>query len=147
MTRFNLGVSPINRLRGDFDRFFEGLMPALPGAPVRFGAVPAFPALNVWEEKEDVFVEAEIPGLAIEDLQIHVKGDELSIAGERKARVKEGVGVHRQERGVGAFRRVIRLPVEIDAEKVDAQLKYGVLTLRLPKAEAAKPRKIEIKCT
>ncbi|MFO0945524.1 MAG: Hsp20/alpha crystallin family protein [Planctomycetota bacterium] len=148
MTRFNLGLTPMNRLRGDLDRFFEGLLPTFPSvAPMRFGGVPAFPAVNVWEEKEEIFVEAEIPGMAIEDLQIHVKGNELSIAGERKARMTEGATAHRQERGEGNFRRVLRLPVEIDAEKVDAQLKNGVLTLRLPKAEAAKPRKIEIKCT
>jgi HSP20 family protein len=113
--------------------------------PVRVEASGSFPALNAWEDRENIYVEAELPGLAIENLDIQVKGDELTIAGERKPKTADGLTYHRRERGTGAFRRLVRLPVEIDAEKVEASLRDGILTLRLPKAEAVKPRKIEVK--
>lgn len=145
MARFPAGLSG-RRIGGDFDRLVHGLFRDFPTfGPVRFESSGSFPALNAWEERENLYVEAEIPGLAIENLDIQVKGDELTIAGERKPVTAEGQTYHRRERGTGAFRRVVRLPVEIDAEKVEASLRDGVLTLRLPKAEAVKPRKIEVK--
>lgn len=142
MARFPVGFGG-RRLGGDFDRLVSGLFRDFP-APVRFEGSGKFPALNAWEEREDIYVEAEVPGLAIENLDIQVKGDEVTIAGERKPSVGE-VTFHRRERGTGSFRRVVRLPVEVNADKVEANLRDGVLTLRLPKAEAAKPRKIEVK--
>jgi len=145
MARFPVGLGT-RRLGGDFDRLVHGLFRDFPTfGPVRFEGSRGFPALNAWEDRENIFVEAEIPGLAIENLDIQVKGDELTISGERKPAVAEGLTYHRRERGTGAFRRVVRLPVEIDANKVDASLRDGVLTLRLPKAEAVRPRKIEVK--
>lgn len=144
MGRFPFAV-PGNRLGADFDRLFSGLLGDWPGVlPVRQSAGSAFPALNVWEESEALGVEAELPGFAIEDLDIQVKGDELLIAGERKAQAAENLTYHRRERGTGAFRRVLTLPVEIDADKVEATLRDGILSLRLPKSAAAKPRKIAV---
>jgi HSP20 family protein len=109
------------------------------------GSRGAFPALNVWEDGDNFMVEAELPGLGLGDVEVLVVGNELTIKGERKIEKKEGVSYHRQERGTGSFSRLLRLPVMIDAGKVEASFKDGVLTVRLPKAEAAKPRRIEVK--
>jgi HSP20 family protein len=103
-----------------------------------------FPALNVWEADEGLWVEAELPGVREEDLEIAVLGDQLTIRGERKSNMTEGAAQHRRERGVGTFRRVVQLPVAVDADRIEASLSAGVLTIHLPKAEAAKPRKIEV---
>ncbi|GJQ26800.1 MAG: molecular chaperone Hsp20 [Phycisphaerae bacterium] len=104
-----------------------------------------FPALNIWEEGDHLFAEAELPGLGMEDIELFVVGSELTIKGQRKPMVEENANYHRRERGVGEFCRTVTLPVEIDADKVEATLKNGVLTVKLPKAEAARPRKISVR--
>ena len=108
-----------------------------------------FPALNVWEqnvwEQDDTFyADGELPGLKNEYLEISVVGNEVSIKGRRPETTEEGITYHRQERGTGEFVRVVRLPVEVNPDKVQASLADGVLRLVLPKAEAAKPRRIEV---
>jgi HSP20 family protein len=108
----------------------------------------AFPALNVWEDADSVYVEAELPGLDLKDLEIYVTGGtQLTIKGVRKPCIpeKEKVVYHRQERGFGNFVRVLTLPFAVNSEKVDARLENGVLTTRLAKHESAKPRKIAVK--
>ena len=88
-----------------------------------------FPAVNVWQSDNDVFAEAEIPGVKGEDLDVSVVADELTIKGTRQPLADEEAAYHRRERGVGAFVRVVRLPVEVVADKVQASLRDGVLTL------------------
>lgn len=105
----------------------------------------SFPAVNVWENAESLFAEAEVPGLSMSDIEIFVVGDELTIKGRRGEDNSDKVSYHRQERGVGEFARVLTLPYPVNPEKVEATLKDGVLTIVLPKAEEAKPRKIQIK--
>jgi HSP20 family protein len=100
--------------------------------------------VNVWQSENEVFAEAEIPGVKAEDLDISVVGSELTIKGTRQPAVEQEPAFHRRERGAGSFARVIRLPVDVDPEKVQASLRDGVLTLTLPKAEAAKPRRITV---
>jgi len=107
-------------------------------------AVRAFPAVNVWEEGEQLFAEAELPGAKKEELEISVTGDELTIRGRRGANVAEGTSFHRRERGVGEFSRTLRLPYDVDAEQVEATLRDGVLLLKLPKTASARPRKIQV---
>jgi HSP20 family protein len=104
-----------------------------------------FPALNAWEDAENFYVEAELPGLALEDLEISLADtDALSIKGERKEPACQGTW-HRRERAFGTFERTLTLPGAVDAERVEANLKLGVLTVKLPKAAELKPRKIEVK--
>lgn len=110
----------------------------------RFVPGRAFPALNVWEQGDDFFAEAELPGLQSEDLDIVVVGNEVTIKGQRPDAPPDGNVYHRRERGAGAFSRVVRLPVDVDASNVQATLRNGVLTLKLPKAESAKARKIQV---
>jgi HSP20 family protein len=103
----------------------------------------AYPAVNAWEETDAFHVEAELPGLKQEDLQVVVAHrTQVTIAGEHKPAA--GESWHRRERPVGKFERVLTFPAPIDADKVAAKLENGVLHLTLPKAEEAKPRRIAV---
>ena len=124
------------------ERMFEHLV----GANPRSFAPATYPALNLWEDEEKLCVEAELPGFQLDQLEIYVSGDnQLTIKGERKApELKEGHW-HRQERGFGDFNRTVELPQDVDADRVSAEFKDGVLKVSLPKREEIKPRRIEIK--
>ena len=105
-----------------------------------------YPPVNLWEDSDTIYVESELPGLCIEELAIYVAGEnQLTIQGERKAPQVEKGCWHRQERGYGKFSRVIELPAAVDAQKVDAEFKHGVLLVRLPKREEVKPRRVQVK--
>ncbi|MCW8129872.1 MAG: Hsp20/alpha crystallin family protein [Planctomycetota bacterium] len=125
-----------------FDEFFRG---APLGGLAGEGNGASIPALNIWEQDQTYVVEAELPGLKLEEIEISVAGNELSLKGERKAEAKEGLTYHRRERGAGAFSRVVRFPVDLDAERAEARLENGVLTLSLPKHQASQPRRIQIR--
>ena len=103
--------------------------------------------MNVWEQGDALLVEMEVPGVKSDQVDISVAGGELSIKIDRPEVAQEGVTYHRRERPVGSFTRVLRLPVEVDADRVEAELRDGVLMITLPKAEAAKPRKINVAST
>ena len=104
-----------------------------------------FPPLNVWEDGETLKIEAEVPGVKIEDIEVAFDNGELTLKGEKKFEAKENAPLHRRERVYGSFARTLTLPWEVKADQVTAELKDGVLTVTLPKAEAAKPRKVAIK--
>lgn len=111
-----------------------------------FGGAAGFPALNVWEDSDEVYVEAELPGLDLKDVEIYVSGgNQLTLKGERKSHLPEKGVWHRQERAFGSFARSLTLPFPVDADKVDARLENGVLRIRLRKHESARPRKIAVK--
>lgn len=137
---------PVAHLRDEMDRLVNDFFgPQAASAPARWAwAAPSFPALNVWDDGEALYAEAEVPGLKGEDLDISVVGADLTIRGRRGGEQREGVAYHRQERGTGEFNRVLRLPEEVDADKVEATLTDGVLLVKLPKAESAKPKKIKV---
>ncbi len=139
------GTYPVRSLRQEMDRVFNDVFEGVASGftPAVFGR-RVFPAFNLWEDDLTLFAEAEVPGLRMDDLEVFVNGDELTVKGERKPGEEEGVTYHRRERGVGTFSRGLRLPVEVDAEKVEASLRDGVLTIRLPKAQAVIPRKITV---
>jgi len=112
-----------------------------------FGLVKS-PAINLWEEDEALWLEAELPGLELNDLEIFVTGhNQLTLKGERKPPLleKEKGVQHRQERGFGKFTRTVTLPFAVDENNVEARFENGILRVRLPKHETAKPRKIAIK--
>ncbi len=137
------GALPISRLRSETDRLFGDFFEGLPG--LTFSSAVVFPALNVWEDPEHVFVEAELPGLKLDDIELFVMGDVLTIKGERKDVAVEKASYHRRERGTGCFNRTLELPVSIKSDDVAATLRDGILLITLPKAEEAKPRKVEVK--
>lgn len=132
----------MHQLQHEMNRVFErwggdgGWMHAL---------TPSYPAVDIWEDAEAGWVEAELPGLDLKDLEIYVTGgNQLTIKGERKRCVSDKGIWHRQERTFGTFVRVVTLPFEVNREKVEAKLEHGILSVRLPKHEAAKPRKIAV---
>lgn len=143
--RLNTLPRPVHQLRTDMDRFFSDLTRGLPNWPnLPQGAVRSFPAVNVWETDHELFAEAEVPGLKESEIDIFVVGNELTLKGERRASEQPEAAYHRQERGTGSFTRVVHLPVDVDSARVSATLRDGVLTVTLPKAETAKPRKIQV---
>ena len=104
------------------------------------------PRLDVSETEREVKVTAELPGMDEKDVTVTLEGDVLTLRGEKKADAEEkGKNFHRVERTYGSFQRVVTLPVEVDATKVAAGFKKGVLTVTLAKSPAAQTRKIEIK--
>ena len=105
-----------------------------------------FPPLNLTQDDENFYVCAEIPGVNPTELSISALRNRLSLSGKREIpREHERVSYHRKERAEGSFSRTLTLPTEIDAERVDARYTDGILTVTLPKAEAAKPRQIAVR--
>jgi HSP20 family protein len=106
------------------------------------------PALDVFETEDKFVVKVELPGLKPDEVDVSVEDSTLTIRGERK--FYEDVSddsFHRVERRYGAFQRSLTLPQTADAERIEAAFDRGVLTVEVPKAEQAKPKKIEIKAT
>ncbi|MCC6321458.1 MAG: Hsp20/alpha crystallin family protein [Phycisphaerales bacterium] len=127
--------------------FFEASPFACASGAARNVARTGFPPINIWEDEHAFSVEAELPGFRLAELNIQLVGNELTISGTREIAEPTEGRVHRRERASGCFTRTLRLGADIDAEKVHASLDSGVLTVTLPRAENAKPRKIEIKPT
>ena len=123
---------PNNRLNGLFEQFFNDNF-----APAARVTLP----MAAWEDADAVHVEADLPGVADADLDISVHGRVLTIKGERKLGAHGGF----DSRHGGAFEQRLGLPAPVDSDRVEARLAHGVLKLTLPKSEAAKPRKIEIR--
>jgi len=104
----------------------------------------SYPPLNVFRQGDDIVVIAEVPGVRKSDLQIEVKGRTIRIAGAKSVGYGEKTSIHRRERLAGRFDRAITLPVEIEADKVKAECRDGILALYLPRAESDKPRAIPL---
>ena len=143
-------LTPIVRRRGFlsrperdfFDRFFGDF--TLPS--VMFEEAEWTPAFDVSETDDEIIVKAEVPGMDKEDINITVSDGILTVKGERKQEKKEETEhFHCVETHYGMFSRTLRLPAEVEADKVDATYKDGVLNITLPKPEAVEPKKIEIK--
>lgn len=124
------------------DRLFQEAFDEV-GVPT-FGP-GGFPALNVWDDGDNLNAEAEVPGMKLEDIEIYVVGNELSLKGQRVIDRGENDTFHRRERFTGRFERSVTLPVKVDAENVKATLRDGVLSIALPKAPEARARKIEVR--
>ncbi len=126
-------------LRREFSNLFA--------APVRWEGDSGqwYPPVDIYSDDERVVVQAELPGLKNDDVEISFNAGVLTIKGERKheTEVKEE-GYHRVERAYGTFQRAFTVPAEVDPTNIKADLKDGILTLTLPKAEEAKARKIKV---
>ncbi len=133
----------IDRLRDEVNRIFSSFSS---GSEPFFSRV--YPALNLSEDADNLYVRAELPGLSPESLDISVVEGRLLIRGDRKIHMEDAnTNYHRREREGGFFRRTLALPTRVDPAQVAASLKNGVLTITLPKAEEAKPKKITVKTT
>jgi HSP20 family protein len=104
------------------------------------------PALDVIEEKEHFLVKADLPGLSKDDVSVTLQDHFLTVKGEKKHEAEsKDANYYRRERVYGTFSRTIELPATVDARKIEANFKDGVLQIRLPKTEEARPKQIEVK--
>lgn len=137
--RFEMELDPfreLSRMQRQIGRFFDGYRQE----------AGAFPAVNVWTNGENAVVSAELPGVDPSTIDVTVTGNALTLQGERKPEaVSENETYHRQEREFGRFVRSIRLPFDVQNDKIEARYENGLLRITLPRREDTKPRKIEIK--
>jgi len=104
------------------------------------------PEMDVYEEKDELVVKVEVPGVGKDDIAINLEGDLLTIKTEKKAEAeKEGTSYYVRERRFGEYQHTVTLPLPVDAGKISASYENGLLEIRLPRAEEAKTKKIEIK--
>ncbi len=129
----------IERIRREFDRLLEELVPREEGERV------FAPVVDVYETDQELVVKAELPGVKKENVEVSIRDNALHIRGEKKEEKEERTGAyHRVERVYGRFERAVPLPTDVKVESAKAEFKDGVLEIRIPKAEGAKEKKIEI---
>jgi len=132
----------MEHLQNQINRAFNTSLTDWPSAS---GWGTSFPAADVYQDKDNVIVTAELPGLAQKDIELSISGNTVTLKGEKKHETEtKEADYHRVERSHGSFHRVIELPVEVNAEKAKAKLENGVLTVTLPKSEAVKPKQITV---
>ena len=135
----------VSRLRREMDRLWDEFF-----GPGRRALRPAemewIPAVDVSETPDQVTIKAEVPGLEAKDIDISLTGDVVTVKGEKKSeREEKKENYHLVERSYGSFSRSLKLPAAVDADKIEASYKQGVLTITCPKKEEVKPKAIEIK--
>ncbi len=137
----------MDNLRREIDEAFRGFGSGRGLDPVFLPGLGTgrYPQVNLSEDQDNLYVEALVPGLEAKDIELTVMRGMLTLSGERKASEGPKKTWHRNERGAGKFLRTVELPVEVAADKVKAEYKNGVLTVALPKHEAARPKKVEVK--
>jgi len=135
--------SQLERMQEEMDRLISFARPGRTWSGYRSNV---YPPLNIYDDHESFVVWAEVPGVEPKSIDISVAGDTLTISGERTApTVPEKASVHRRERNMGRFSRAFTLPDQVDSTKVVASCKNGILEIRLPRAEQARQRKIDVK--
>ncbi|HVV14746.1 Hsp20/alpha crystallin family protein [Amycolatopsis sp.] len=122
----------------DLDRWFEDFAGRAEQAPQAWA-----PRADVSETEQEYVLDVELPGVVRDDVAVEVTGNRLAVTGELKEKEREG-RFHRRARRTGKFSYRLTLPRDVDGDKVEAVLEEGVLTVRVPKVDAARPRRIEI---
>jgi len=137
------GFGQLTDLRDEIDRLFDAPLAELARtSQILSGWTPA---MDLYEDKDNLYLRAELPGMRKEDIDLSLHEGSLSISGERKPDESfKDAEVYRAERFFGRFQRTITLPAPVAVDKVKAQYKDGVLTVTLPKAEEAKPKQIDV---
>jgi HSP20 family protein len=134
----------VSDLQSEMNRLFDSVFghPAAGATGERIWA----PLCDMWETRDDVVVSFDLPGATEKDVNVSITGDLLSVKGERRFVPEAGTedSWHRLERAYGKFERAVQLPMPVDADKVTAMYRDGVLTVRLPKAEEMRSRQIRI---
>ena len=143
MRRYSSNLDPMAgllALQSDLERFLRN-----PGYGLGVSASGGFPPVNIFDAGDGVAVIAEIPGIDPKSINVSGQGHTLTLHGERRRETStEATGYHRRERSFGAFSRSIQLPEQLDVDKAAASYDAGILTVKIPKAEAAKPRQIAV---
>jgi HSP20 family protein len=140
LTRWN-PTRDLFRIQEEFDRLFRGFLPETSLARGTWE-----PAVDICEADHEYSITADLPGLTKDEIKVNYQDGVLTIFGEKKQEKEEkGKNYHRLERGYGAFERSFRLPSRVQADKIRAEFKDGVLHLTLPKADEARPKEIPIR--
>ncbi|MBA4388234.1 MAG: Hsp20/alpha crystallin family protein [Verrucomicrobia bacterium] len=130
-------MDDLMNMQGEFNRYFDGIN--------RHRVTVAYPPVNAWISGDGLVVDAELPGVDPKNVEISVQGNELTVSGSRAAgELPKDATYERRERKFGGFRRTMELPFKVEADKVSAAYKNGVLRITLPRAESDKPRKVKI---
>lgn len=132
-------LEQISNLREEVNRLFES---PLAGLTQAFNSWS--PAVDLYEDKDNLVVKAELPGMKKEEIDVSLHEGALTISGERKIEREEKGETYRSERFFGRFQRSVMLPSAVEESKVSASYKEGILTITLPKSEEAKPKQIEV---
>jgi HSP20 family protein len=128
-------------LQQELDRFFENPR----GLDLGVSGRGVFPPVNIFSDKDGYVIRVEIPGVAPDQLRIDAEGRTLTISGKREDSKSGDASFHRRERDMGEFSRSLQFPDNLDLNCAEAAYKHGVLTVRVPKKEEAKPRQITVK--
>jgi HSP20 family protein len=138
------GFGRLTDLREEIDRLFEVPLAELARSSSQLLSGWT-PALDIFEDNENVYVRAELPGMKKEEIELSLHDGCLSLSGERKTEENfKDAEVYHAERFFGRFQRTVTLPTPVAMDKVKAQYKDGILTVTLPKAEEAKPKHIDV---
>jgi HSP20 family protein len=142
------GIDPFREmesLQKEMNRLFDFSLSRQPFGDTALFSGQWAPAIDVYDSRDSILVKADLPGLKKEEIEVSIQNDNLIVKGEKKRNeeIKEE-NYYRTERFCGSFLRTIPLPCEVDASRVQANYKEGVLELILPKSEEAKPKKIKI---
>jgi HSP20 family protein len=140
--RFDDSLDPISsllQLQRELERAFEN-----PPFTFGFSGRGVFPPVNVFSDQDGLVLRVEVPGVKPEQLGIETQGRSLTITGSRVSAAPEGASFHRRERETGQFSRSLQLPDDVDPSRSEATYKHGILSIRLPKREEAKPRQITV---
>ena len=134
-------VSELLALQRELERVFHNPL----GFDLGVSGRGVFPAVNVFSDRDGYVVRLEIPGVSPDQLHIETQGRTLTVKGKRERRGPEGASFHRRERNAGEFSRSLQLADTLDLARAEATYKHGILTVRVPKKEEAKPRQITVK--
>jgi len=144
LLRYSSDLDPVTNLlnlQGDLERFLRN-----PGYGLSVSGSGGFPPVNIFDTGEGIAVIAEVPGIDPNSISVSGQGHTLTIKGERRRETStDTAGYHRRERSFGEFSRSIQLPEQLDLDKAAATYDAGVLTVKVSKVEAAKPRQIAVK--
>lgn len=151
MTVWNL-YNEMDRMRREFDQVFNALNSTPTRTPWRTAFLPGisarrYPMINLYEDRDHYTVEALAPGIDPSHIDLSITGNILTLSGE-KSNVQGDIkpeSYHRSERAAGRFVRTVELPSEVNAEQVEAEYHNGILSVRIPKSEKAKPKAIQVK--
>jgi HSP20 family protein len=138
---WNTPTAAVAQMRRDM----ESLLERLTGGTQTDGSMAGvFPPMNVSEDRDHYYVRALVPGIDAAQLNVSVVHQTIAVSGTRQSAEEEGVSYHRKERAEGPFSRSVTIPAPFDGTRVEAKYVDGILTLTLPKPEAAKPRRVTV---
>ena len=139
----NTTTRTMDRVRDGVDRLFESMLPAVTRTFNTISGIDG-PAVNMLEDDSNIYIESEMPGVTLEDIELTITNDVLTIAGSRELDVPTETSIVRRERSEFSFERAIALPSMIEVDAVEATMRDGVLTITLPKSQECRTRHIRV---